>query len=164
MQVVKIVFFCFISVPNTKKVFRSCIQFTWITYFPIGFYIFLSFKGVQHILYNIIYHCHGIGRIYSTIFTRLHQWCHIVTDTIKCNLMNIIELLAWCSFISKFYYVIYVEGSQHRPVCSVNIGLSLWFLNVVQTKGPDFVQHILTCSTFTRYPWHWIFSITHFRL
>ena len=90
---------------HNNEVFISDCQFTWISYLTIGGCVFLYFKVIRHILHNVISHCCVIRRIYSTIFTRLNQWCHIFTYAIKDNLMNIIKFIIWYIFIGKIKYL-----------------------------------------------------------
>ena len=49
--------------------------------------------------------------MYSTIFTIMHQLCHIFTDTINEKVMNIIKVLMLCIFNGELDDVIGVEGA-----------------------------------------------------
>ena len=111
-------FFIFVLSPipirrwfHTTEVIISDCRFTCLTYLPVSGHVLLWHTSVINIFQNLISNFCGIWFMYSTIFTIMHQLCHIFTDAIKEKVMNIIKVLMLCIFNGELDDVIGVEGA-----------------------------------------------------
>ena len=94
----------------TSDIFRYDYHLNRIAYLSIRCCFFLQFKGVQDLLHNVVSHYFVID---GTVFTCLHQWFHVVTDSIKYNL--------WISSKSSRNVVLFVNLLMFQLLMEPNI-------------------------------------------
>ena len=114
-------------------------------------YFLLKYHSVWNKPGNIISHCCWICCTNVIILTYMYQWCCIVTNFIKDNLMNLIEVFNRCGFVVKVDFVTFFVGAQYRTMCVLHNSLVVWLFNEWYTKVPGIFHNGGTCHIFTNY-------------